>query len=237
MKNRRAILFSLDVLTKSKVEREHLNTSLLAPQPEAFPLLLHALKYERLYTLLNTIVMVFNACVDQALNRKFASPNLFDISERALLNALRREPSMEETMELVCYFETDAHFEFSKRMVMYLDVMQKSGYVLGVVANIPLPLVALSKPFEGVMSYFWTIVLSSDYGALKPNETLFRSAIESLQCDEKEALIVGSNLERDILPLQNISALKVYYNNRKKLDELPEGVVTVSSLDELRTIL
>ncbi|MBC8042176.1 MAG: HAD family hydrolase [Rhizobacter sp.] len=239
MRTTKAILFSLDALTKAKSERDRVDERIPELSVTQFPKLLHRLSLTDIQHLLQSIIIAFNACIDQSIRYQFTSPSLTEIIERALKITLRREAKPEEVSEVLQCFSDDSPIEFSKRMIMYLDILQRSGYIMGIVANLPLPLTAVMERFESasIMKYFWTIVLSSDYGVLKPSDTLFKSAIESLQCQEHEVIIVGSNLERDLLPLQNMASQKIYFNSRKKLEAPPEGVIAVSSLDELRTIL
>ncbi len=54
-----------------------------------------------------------------------------------------------------------------------------------------------------------------------------------MQCEPSNVIVVGSNLERDLLPISETACKKVYINNHRKRQKLPKGFYRVSSLEEL----
>lgn len=238
MSTYRAILFNLDALTKSRVETDHFNIALPELEQETFPILGKHLSHDEITQLIHNAVIVYNACVELSIYQGFPPPTVLNICEHAISNALSRSPWPEEIEEVVKAIAAQFHLDFSKKTRLYLNALYHSGYILGIVANLPIPLVSITEHLKamGILRLFETIIISSDCGFHKPGKKIFKIAIESLECKEHDVIIVGTNFDRDILPLDGIASQKIYFNNRRKLTELPEGVRLIRSLDELKNI-
>ncbi|ACF13291.1 hydrolase (HAD superfamily)-like protein [Chloroherpeton thalassium ATCC 35110] len=239
MRSYRAILFSLDSLTETKVEGVRIDTVFSEIPENVSTYLSKCLLPDQIVTLLNNVVRVYNACIELATYRQFPAPPLLGIAELAVSQMMMRPAMPEEIQEVVKNVAAPFRIEFSKEVLTFLHVLHRSGFIMGMVGNLPLPLIAISEKLEaaGVLRYFETIILSSDCGMLKPDEKIFKMAIESLDCREKDVLIVSSNLERDLMPLRHINTQKVYFNSRKKLSKTLKGVQSISSIQELRNIV
>ncbi len=235
----RAIIFSLDTLTKANVERIHLDNHIRESSNSDFPHISSHLKPNEIDTLFQNIAHVYNACMELTKYQGFPQPNLLSICEKAINQALDRVALPQEISEVVHAFAGSFKLEFSKRTRAYIHALYRSGYVLGIVANLPYPLVSISDQLEkvGLLRYFESIILSSDSGLQKPGDKIYKMTIESLECIDQEVIIVGSNLERDLLPLQRIRSKKLYYNNRRKISKHIKGIKPITSFDDLRNII
>jgi FMN phosphatase YigB (HAD superfamily) len=235
LRNGKAIIFNLDVLTKSKTECEDTRELFIDLSASQFPALHKHLSLSEIQKLVETSLIVFNACVEQTIIRNHQSPSFAVIAERALSAALKRSASIEEITEVAHVLSRMLDISFSRRYTACLIALQRSGYMLGLVANSPLPAYSLADDLEdiGIVKRFETIITSSDSGVFKPNESIFRMAIESMYCDERDVIIVGSNLERDIAPVEHFKSAKVFINNYKKRQRMPKNVLRISSLEEL----
>jgi FMN phosphatase YigB (HAD superfamily) len=233
-----AILFSLDVLTKTKTERETLELNVPLPTETLCPLLLQKMNMFEVQKVGQTIVVVFNALVDQMIYNDFRPPNLAAVVERALRTVLKREPLYDEVNELIALVTSNIELKVPMINRAYIRALYNSGHILGVVANMPIPgnlLMDILAKSE-LKGFFETIITSNDMGAFKPSQDLYRYAIESMHCQPKDVVIVGSNLERDIEPLHDIHSRKVFLTKRAKV-KLPKAVQHIASLSELRAIL
>lgn len=235
----RAIIFSLDTLTKANVEKIQLENHIMDSQHPDFPHLSTHLKPHEIEILFQHIVHIYNACIELTKYQGFPQPNLLGICEKAINQALGRVALPQEISEVVQAFADSFKLEFSKRTQAYIHALYRSGYLLGIVANLPYPLVSISDQLErvGLLRYFESIILSSDSGLQKPSDKIYKMTIESLECTDHEVIIVGSNLERDLLPLHRIHSKKLYFNNRRKLSKHIKGIKAIASLDELRNII
>ncbi|KER10142.1 MAG: hypothetical protein HY22_07750 [[Candidatus Thermochlorobacteriaceae] bacterium GBChlB] len=234
-RNGKAIIFSLDALTKSKTECEDTRELFIDLSASQFPYLHKHLSMSEIQKLVETSLIVFNACVEQTVIRNNQSPSFSVIAERALSTALKRPAYDVEVAEVAHVLSRMLDITISRRHTACLIALQRSGYMLGLVANSPLSASNLADDLEnvGIVKRFETIITSSDSGVFKPNENIFRLAIESMSCDERDVIIVGSNLERDIAPVEHFKSAKVFINNYKKRQRMPKGVLRISSLEEL----
>ncbi|MDX2129296.1 MAG: HAD family hydrolase [Chloroherpetonaceae bacterium] len=239
LNGKKAIIFSLDSLTKRKVECEGIHQLFSSIEVDHFQLLGDELSLREIQQVLRTIVIVFNACVEQTIHQNFASPSLPVITERALELTLKRKVSAAETEEVLDAIISSLGIHVTKKMQLYLNLLQQSGYLLGIVANLPFSSGVLTTVLgnAGLHKQFETIITSTDSGIFKPNPEIYQMAIESMSCTEAEVFVVGSDIERDILPLVSSPSKKIYLNSRKKSASLPEGVSFIHSLEDLREIV
>ncbi len=235
----RAIIFSLDTLTKANVEKINLENHIADSSHPDFPHISSHLRPNDIEDLFQNIVHVYNACMELTKYQGFPQPNLLSICEKAINQSLGRVALPQEIDEVIQAFATSFKIEFSKKTQAYIHALYRSGYILGIVANLPYPLVSITDQLEsiGLLGYFESIILSSDSGLQKPGDKIYKMTIESLECMDHEVIIVGSNLERDLLPLQRVRAKKLYFNNRRKLSKHIKGIKPISSFDELRNII
>lgn len=238
MSHYRAVLFNLDALTKARVETNQLHIALPELAQETFPLLGNHLSHTKITQLIQNAIHVYNACMELAIYQGFPAPTVLNICEQAIAQALLRTPSPDEIEEVLKAIAAPFHIDFSKKTRIYLNALYHSGIILGLVANLPVPLISITERLDdlGVLRLFESIIVSSDCGFHKPEKKIFKIAIESLECKEQDVMVIGSNLDRDISPLDGIASKKIYFNNRKKLTELPTDVLTITSLEELKNI-
>src|SRR5699024_2906999 len=86
--------------------------------------------------------------------------------------------------------------------------------------------------------YFDHIVISGGFGKGKPDPSIFEHAMELLNVEKEQVLMVGDNLHTDILGA-NRTGIPSVWLNRKKQEQHEEIVATyeITSLSELQTIL
>jgi FMN phosphatase YigB (HAD superfamily) len=239
VRNGKAIIFSLDVLTKAKTECEMLDTDIPLADNKTCPLLLERLNPYEIKKIADTTVLVYNACVEQAIHRDFRPPNLGSIIERALKTHLNREADYEEVNELIALISSTLNVKISKLHRAYVRALYNSGHLLGIVANLPIPANFLMEMLvkSELGGYFETIITSNDMGMLKPSQDIYKTAIASMNCDEKEVMIIGTNLDRDIKPLYDVLSQKILLTKRAKVRKLPMHILKIASLNDLRTLL
>jgi putative hydrolase of the HAD superfamily len=87
-----------------------------------------------------------------------------------------------------------------------------------------------------IENYFNEIVNSETCGFLKPDKKIFDYALNKIQALPKECIMVGDDLEADVIGARNAGLDHVYFNPKK---EIHSEKVTheISCLSELLTIL
>lgn len=84
--------------------------------------------------------------------------------------------------------------------------------------------------------YFLKVFTSEDAGAQKPNPIIFEHALEDVQAEKDESIMIGDDLQVDVLGAKNIGLDQVYFNPFQK--EHSEKIThEISSLKELQEIL
>jgi HAD superfamily hydrolase (TIGR01549 family) len=95
-----------------------------------------------------------------------------------------------------------------------LATLQQRGFLLGVVTN----RIWGGEPFQqdmqilGLFDYFdpTTIAVSGDLGVRKPNPAIFFHALNALNVEPQEAVMVGDSLSTDILGAQRLGIFAVW---------------------------
>lgn len=88
-----------------------------------------------------------------------------------------------------------------------------------------------------LVPYFDQIVISGGFGKGKPDPSIFEHALEKMEIDKNEAIMVGDNLMTDILGASRIGMKSVWINRHDK--ERNEVIPTyeIKHLEELYPIL
>lgn len=113
----------------------------------------------------------------------------------------------------------------------------KKNYKLGLITN-GAPDLQWRKIRGGRLTdYFECIVISGDYGYGKPDERLFKIAVEKLQVGTNQSMMVGDSLKTDITGAAAAGIVTVWLNRDKK--ENPDVPVhfEIDNLLQLKPIL
>lgn len=84
--------------------------------------------------------------------------------------------------------------------------------------------------------YFEEVITSEHSGCLKPDPRMFRHALERTGATAAESLMIGDNLECDVLGAYNAGIDQVYFNPDKRR-HFAEVTHEISCLSELKNIL
>ena len=84
--------------------------------------------------------------------------------------------------------------------------------------------------------YFDQIITSEHTGCLKPDPRMFAHALQAAGATAAESLMIGDNLECDVLGAYNAGIDQVYFNPDKRR-HFAQVTHEISSLDELRNFL
>jgi putative hydrolase of the HAD superfamily len=106
----------------------------------------------------------------------------------------------------------------------------------------------LSNGFEEVQAkkldsvklthYFKKIILSDHIGINKPDAQLFIHALNEAKISNAQAIVVGDNINTDIIGAKNSNIDQVWYNPRKVIDHTGvKPTYSIHELCELRDIL
>ncbi|MBM7599427.1 putative hydrolase of the HAD superfamily [Virgibacillus halotolerans] len=88
-----------------------------------------------------------------------------------------------------------------------------------------------------LVPYFQHIVISGDYGKGKPDQGIFKHALELLSVSKDEALMVGDNLMTDILGASRTGIKSVWINRHQRKHGEVAPTYEVSNLEALLPII
>jgi putative hydrolase of the HAD superfamily len=84
---------------------------------------------------------------------------------------------------------------------------------------------------SGILKYFKTVTTSEDVGVKKPHPTIFEVALNSASARIEESIMIGDNMEADILGAKGFGMEAILYNYYK--GEFPEDHHQVLEMKEL----
>ncbi len=90
---------------------------------------------------------------------------------------------------------------------------------------------------SGVERYFKEVILSDHVGVNKPDKAIFDYAIEKTGALVSESIMIGDNLDTDIIGAKNYGMDQLYFNVNLNLCKNCEPTYEVKSLEEIMAIL
>lgn len=134
--------------------------------------------------------------------------------------------------EYITYLCTFNHlFEGTLEILEYL----KPKYKLHIITNGFKEVQQGKLKKSGIATYFKTVTNSEMVGVKKPNRKIFDHALNLAKADIDASLMIGDNLEADILGAKNMGMDALCFNYHKA--KIPEGIVVVDKLSELKQFL
>ena len=114
-------------------------------------------------------------------------------------------------------------------------------YKIGIIANQELGTKNRLQQ-QGILQYIDLVIASAEEGVAKPDEKIFKIALERAACKSDNAIMIGDRIDNDIIPAKNLGFHTIWikqgfgqYWNITKEDETPD--YTVQNLTELCDIL
>ena len=115
-----------------------------------------------------------------------------------------------------------------------LERLHEKGYILGIISNGDLEQQTDKLSRTGILKFFDIVTTSSEYEYSKPNAKLYESIVERFKINKNEMLMIGDQVEKDVLPCISIGIDAIWLNrkNKEKIDNVRE----IKSLNELLDI-
>ena len=116
-----------------------------------------------------------------------------------------------------------------------LKYLRDKGYVLHLITNGFEKTQHSKLQHSGLTGYFTEVITSEGCNSLKPHKEIFEYALQKAGATRPESVMLGDNVEADILGAMNAGIDQVYVNH---LDQEPavRPTYTVRSLRELKDI-
>lgn len=130
-------------------------------------------------------------------------------------------------------------FPYSVEILAYLQ----EKYQLHIITNGFNESQELKMTSSGIHPYFGLVVTSETIGYKKPDKRIFEFAMSQLDATAEDCIMIGDNLQSDILGAQSVNMDQVYFNpENKPCIIMPEGKevypsFTIKCLSELKSLL
>lgn len=111
----------------------------------------------------------------------------------------------------------------------------KNKYELHIITNGFEEVQLLKMEKSGVLQYFNQIITSEAVGVKKPDPKVFEFSLQKASASKKESIMIGDNLEADIMGAINFGIEAIYCNFEG--EKVPINIKTVSSLLEIKEYL
>lgn len=150
--------------------------------------------------------------------------NSFEINDEELSNTL--------SIEYLMLCPTKPHLmPYTLEVLDYL----KENYHLHILTNGFNDVQKLKLERSKLQPYFSTVVTSDSAGYKKPMSSIFKFAIDAANARKDESIMIGDNLQTDILGARNFGMDTVYFNPKK---EMHKSSVTheIDCLSKLKSI-
>ncbi len=118
-----------------------------------------------------------------------------------------------------------------------MDVLSslKEKFRLAVITNGFTDTQTIKLASSGLNDFFEITVTSETANARKPDEAIFRFALEKMRASDEVSMMVGDNLTTDILGAQNAGMRSIWLTNSKSMAPKPD--FKVKSLREIPILL
>jgi len=128
-------------------------------------------------------------------------------------------------------------YTLDPQVVPVLKVLKRAGIKLGVVSNGPMQVRKVLKDF-GLAPFLQTTVISDEFGAEKPDASIFLQALHDLATPANECAYVGDVPEADVAGATNASiALPVLIDRTGKYPNPGLSCTKILAMSELLDIL
>ncbi len=123
-------------------------------------------------------------------------------------------------------------FPYATEILQYLV---DKGYILHLLTNGFEKTQHSKLTYSGLKNFFKEIITSESSNSLKPNREIFEFAFERCAAKKNECIMIGDNIEVDIMGAMNVGIDQVYVNHLG-IETTVKPTYTVTSLKELEQI-
>lgn len=112
-----------------------------------------------------------------------------------------------------------------------IEKLYNTGYKLGVISNGDLNQQTDKLKRTGIYKFFEIVTTSSEYDYSKPNPKLYEAIIQRFNIDKNEMIMIGDQVEKDVIPCLSIGIDAIWLNRKEK--ENKENVKEIKNLKDV----
>jgi putative hydrolase of the HAD superfamily len=117
-----------------------------------------------------------------------------------------------------------------------IGYLKNKGYLLYIITNGFTHIQKIKLEVSGLLGIFQQMFTSDSVGSHKPNRAIFEHAVKSVNARKAESLMIGDELEVDIIGARNFGMDQVYYNP-SRLPHNEKVTYEIHHLGEIKKIL
>jgi putative hydrolase of the HAD superfamily len=128
------------------------------------------------------------------------------------------------------------HFSLYDDVPAALSLLRQRGMRIGLISNSHRPLDSFQSHFEldGLIS---VAVSSSEHGVLKPHPGIFRRALDLMDVEASDAVMVGDSLTHDVIGARQAGMRGILLERGASCASPLDGIEVIRSLAELPDLL
>jgi putative hydrolase of the HAD superfamily len=143
--------------------------------------------------------------------------------------------------EIYREWATCHHFELYDEVRAVLQELASAGIRIGLISNSHRCLASFQSHFE-LQEFVTATVSSSDHGLMKPHPSIFQAALQLVNVEAADAIMVGDSVRQDVEGALRAGMRAVLlHRGPEQHPELPQltdrGVVVIGSLRELTGLI
>jgi putative hydrolase of the HAD superfamily len=117
-----------------------------------------------------------------------------------------------------------------------LDYLRNRGYRLYLITNGFSEMQEVKLKSSGLKPYFERMITSEEAGYQKPHRKIFEYALKSVNSRKEESIMIGDDLENDIIGAQRFGMDTIFFNPQK-IEHQQITNYEIESLNDIRSIL
>lgn len=119
-------------------------------------------------------------------------------------------------------------FDGAKKVLAYL----RDRYQLHIISNGFKETTLMKMDLSGLNPYFTHVIISENVGVNKPNQAIFKHALELASARLSESVMIGDSLEADIYGAQQFGMNAIYFNplQKEKPADVPHQIYHLEDL-------
>jgi len=158
----------------------------------------------------------------------FFQAKSWDEGAKLIFEKIGEKPTKKITKQVADYFKESFTFKFYKDV----DSIKKLPFKKAILTTAPKFLLS-DLPLDG----FDKILTPTETKALKPNPKAFSFALKTFKVSPGQVLMVGDDLERDIIPAKKLGIKTVLIDRDNKIKVKNSSIKKIRSLEELKKIV
>jgi FMN phosphatase YigB (HAD superfamily) len=101
--------------------------------------------------------------------------------------------------------------------ILMLKKIKKQGYKLGIISNTSIFSIKKLKKNTPLINYIDYPLFSYTVGTIKPDLKIYKRMMKVAGVKPEEALMIGDNLEKDVIAPRKIGMNAIHYKNARQL--------------------